>query len=459
MLLTQLPPETIHNILRHVDPDDLPNVAQTCRALYNFVVDNNPLCREIYLREFDAFSNGTAARQSESSGSEQQQQQKQQQQQQQQQINYARELADLYKLKRLCSPTSKIEDEKRKAELPFVRDVVVRFLKRAVQTQYGGDSTTVRESRSSRSKTYPVSKNAEWLTTLFASNTAREAFLCRSFLWERARALAVEGKRPVRGERKSEGEVGEKKEDGEEKDNGEGSSSSQESMTRTESNEMSPNCTCRRRSARNKSPKVLRRSEDPEVQAVYQASAHLHCLYGCSLASAVAPAVSIPICVHGRVVGRRIGASGGRGLYALACSKVYDLREYTPGTRWGPFLEQDDLTEGPKVDWEKIEAILIVLGTNIRHKGLEGWPIFQNFWGKPFAGVWPGSYIPWWKGKDKEEDRRELERTDPYGVSGSWLRVVCFLGRSLSCLQARGKPVLTTSRLQRFLRFQLPLAR
>lgn len=50
MLLTQLPVETIHQILSLVEPEDLGNVASTCRSLNNFIKGNNALCRDIYLR-------------------------------------------------------------------------------------------------------------------------------------------------------------------------------------------------------------------------------------------------------------------------------------------------------------------------------------------------------------------------------------------------------------------------
>jgi hypothetical protein len=137
---------------------------------------------------------------------------------------------------------------------------------------------------------------------------------------------------------------------------------------------------------------------------------------------------------------------------------VYDVREYTRENGWGPFLD-----DGVSVDWEKMEAILLVLGTNIRSKGLERFPIFWLFWGKPFAGCWGSSYIPWsrdmeqqgkGKGKDKDKDKtpedddnnnndddeerpkpqdpaaQSSRHADPYGVSGSWLRVVSFLDYS-----------------------------
>ena len=167
-------------------------------------------------------------------------------------------------------------------------------------------------------------------------------------------------------------------------------------------------------------------------------------------------------------------------------SKVYDLREYTAKTQWGPFRADGS----GKVDWEKMEAILLVLRTNIKLKELDRLPMVGNVWNTPFAGCWEGSlcelprtsaatqggpmgvgsgYGGWflwgnapgdddWGSdvandgaidsmeemgvgngddsedgdveEDEEEDSRmpKLEKEDPYGVSGVWLRVVCFLG-------------------------------
>lgn len=102
-----------------------------------------------------------------------------------------------------------------------------------------------------------------------------------------------------------------------------------------------------------------------------------------------------------------------------ACSKVYDLRQYTQNTKWGPFM--DDTTD--RVDWEKVEAILIVIGANLRKLGLIKFPVCRNFWDKPFAGTWPLSYKP----NTIPREPEPLELQDPYGITGTWLRVVCFL--------------------------------
>lgn len=181
--------------------------------------------------------------------------------------------------------------------------------------------------------THAASRNASFLGRVFSQEPARLAFLCRSFIFERARSEV----RPIRL---------------------------------------------------------------PEVpKEAHQQSAKLHCLYG------------RPILNCGRTRSSRV--------YPFACSKVYDLRQYTPRTRWGPFM--DDETD--RVDWEKVEAILIVLGSNIRAQNLTS-KIFSNLWEKPFAGSWSGSYLP-----APSRGIQDLDLQDPYGVAGTWLRVRSLLPR------------------------------
>ncbi len=124
-------------------------------------------------------------------------------------------------------------------------------------------------------------------------------------------------------------------------------------------------------------------------------AAKLHCLYG----------MAILKCVRTR----------SSRMYPFACSKVYDLRQYTDKTRWGPFMNDDS----DRIDWEKVEAILLVLRSNIRSKGLDGFPVFANFWSTPFAGTWPNSYVP----MPLYRELGSLDMDDPYGVSGTWIRV------------------------------------
>jgi hypothetical protein len=106
------------------------------------------------------------------------------------------------------------------------------------------------------------------------------------------------------------------------------------------------------------------------------------------------------------------------------------------------------------VDWEKVEAIMVVLAGNLdRRRRFEVGGVFG---GEPFQGCWPGSYIApsqverekcehcsqcehhlAYRGGENEENDSETEQEkreqeerdakDPFGVSGTWLRVVSFM--------------------------------
>lgn len=99
--------------------------------------------------------------------------------------------------------------------------------------------------------------------------------------------------------------------------------------------------------------------------------------------------------------------------YPYACSKVYDLRQFTQNTGWGPF--KDDGTFN--VDWEKVEAILIVLGHNIGARRQIA-RIFAEVWDSPFSGSFRNSFMA-----PPPRDITSLEARDPYGVTGTWYRV------------------------------------
>ncbi|KAL2016273.1 hypothetical protein VTK56DRAFT_4017 [Thermocarpiscus australiensis] len=380
-LLTQLSPEIIHKILSFVEPEDLGRLPLTCRCLNTFVKGNNALCRDIYLRILDEPPSRD--------------------------LDFEQELHDLVRLKILCSPksdststTTTTTNTAADDSLPFVTRTVSRLLNHARRTA---------TARTTTSLTYPPSRNAALLTALFTSSSsssqrttitttpppAAQAFMSRSFLFERARLY-------------------------------EAADAAAE-------------------------PSVVPRPPRED----HQLSAKLHCLYGCGLSAAVAMPAGArwpwgggwAVAIGGESSSSGSGSSGSSGngrmgwwgerearmVYPVACAKVYDMREYTVGTRWGPFLDEGDEDgegereeRGVRVDWEKMEAIMIVLGTNIRSKGLEAYPIFGDLWGRPFAGVWSGSYIPSKGGEDGKE-KGDLERRDPYGVSGSWMRIVCFL--------------------------------
>ncbi|KAJ4270280.1 hypothetical protein NW762_001956 [Fusarium torreyae] len=142
-------------------------------------------------------------------------------------------------------------------------------------------------------------------------------------------------------------------------------------------------------------------STDDACRSLQQKSAHLHCLYG------------KPILNVGRLRSTRT--------YPYACAKVYDLRQYTRDTRWGPFMSDGS----DRVDWEKVEAILIVLGHNIGSRRLIA-RIFGDVWNAPFLGSWSNSYMA----PPPSRDISSLEARDPYGVTGTWYRIVCFLDYS-----------------------------
>lgn len=146
-------------------------------------------------------------------------------------------------------------------------------------------------------------------------------------------------------------------------------------------------------------------SQSPADTKTRQLSAKLDCLYGVTQ-----PLIS----VRGEPI----------ELHAHARAKVYDLRTYTAdGTFWGPFLDDGTCT----VDWEKVEAIMIVLVYNLQHVVLRhslqsellvGLPLR---WIEPWRGVSPNSFVPP-KGQ-KEITSTGLDKLDPFGVSGTYLRV------------------------------------
>lgn len=140
----------------------------------------------------------------------------------------------------------------------------------------------------------------------------------------------------------------------------------------------------------------------PATKREQQLSAKLHCLYG------------VPI-----EYPKRIRCTP---VYPYAASKVYDLRQYTDKTYWGPFL--DDGSQD--VDWEKVEAIMVVLGHNLQIFSERTHGSFKPRWAEPFSGANPESYIaPYLPGL--EGPSIPLDLRDPYNVTGTWLRVRLFL--------------------------------
>jgi hypothetical protein len=180
------------------------------------------------------------------------------------------------------------------------------------------------------------------------------------------------------------------------------------------------------------------------TEELRQKSAKLHCMYG-------VPIDEIPTQKEAFSISRRNSLqlspssctrhrTRPRLTHTFARSKVYDLRQYTDATLWGPF--HDDGSQ--RVDWEKLEAIMIVLGYNLKEFTKRSDGRFPQIWDEPFVGATPQSFVSpnplslypkkasHCGGMEPElqhlrEVAHDLNALDPYGVTGTWMRVVCFL--------------------------------
>lgn len=157
-----------------------------------------------------------------------------------------------------------------------------------------------------------------------------------------------------------------------------------------------------------------------------QKSAHMHCLFG--------PGITARKQHFRRFLGD-------------ARVLVYDLQYYDEaGNGWGPFLPDGSW----RVDWERMEAILLVLSSNILTTFARVHTLTSPSWWAPFAGVSPRSFeavkvakpapddepggrqrrdhrADTIEGEFDDELATELAARDPYGVTGTWGRIVCFL--------------------------------
>lgn len=172
------------------------------------------------------------------------------------------------------------------------------------------------------------------------------------------------------------------------------------------------------------------------TEELRQTSARLHCMYGVPIDEVPARSsfsVWRPDIQSSPSACTRL-QSRPRLTHTYARSKVYDLRQYTDATLWGPF--RDDGTQ--RVDWEKVEAIMVVLGFNLRKFTERSDGRFPMIWDDPFIGASPKSFIspPPNAGPKEDLDKDmlrirelalDLNAQDPYGVTGTWMRVVCFL--------------------------------
>ena len=150
----------------------------------------------------------------------------------------------------------------------------------------------------------------------------------------------------------------------------------------------------------------------PPRKIVNELSAKLHCLYG------------VPI--HDDWL-------EDKDIRPFACSRTYDLRNYSQENLWGPFKDDGSM----EVDWEKVEAVMIILRYNIKQHLETVERSLAELWRRPFHGAWPNSYKP---ALEQSQHmplvgpfpklpalRLTPVNGDPYGVTGTWMRVVCFL--------------------------------
>lgn len=158
------------------------------------------------------------------------------------------------------------------------------------------------------------------------------------------------------------------------------------------------------------------RSEDSILR---RRSAELHCLYGVPIQ--YLPRSSTKSYHH------NLRANKGVKLHPFARSRVYDLRQHTQWSVWGPF-DSDGCQD---VDWEKIESLMIILWHNVQafanRYSAYALPLVPP-WDKPFHGVTPYSLqLPPRASKIERPLSLSVESRDPYGVTGVWVRIVCFL--------------------------------
>ena len=174
------------------------------------------------------------------------------------------------------------------------------------------------------------------------------------------------------------------------------------------------NTSCNPGPADAKSPK---RAAQSSQSCDRQLSAKLHCLYGLSVETVSKTCERSPP----RYSLRHDTAE----IHPYARARVYDLRQHTEyGTFWGPFVNDGLQT----VDWEKLEAIMIVLEYNLRRstKSQHQYEGMLDLQENPWVGATPHSFISPEQSVPMEP-ALPLEAQDPYNVTGTWMRVVCFL--------------------------------
>ena len=147
-----------------------------------------------------------------------------------------------------------------------------------------------------------------------------------------------------------------------------------------------------------------------------------------SLAVSIRQASAKLSCFHGlprmRASGDYDGLDSSK-LRSRARAITYNMRNYQTANHWGPF--KSNLAND--VDWEKLEAILyqVVLGvlTSACSEQSEV-KVMMNLWCTPFAGVTPNGFTSPPPPINSEVPSPNAG-VDPYGIEGTWDRVVCFL--------------------------------
>lgn len=235
-----------------------------------------------------------------------------------------------------------------------------------------------------------TARNIQYLSMLFQSPSNVQGLMCSSLLFNLAKAETL-NKRPRRTRAAS---------DSESRSTARGQDS--KNSAGDESHETAVY------------PKFLKEGSEMRTR---QLSAKLHVLYGIPIQYARDFSGNSP-----RYDLR--SELKARSTHSYARSLVYDLRRYTDGTFFGPFL--DDHSQD--ADWEKLEAIMIVMNYNIK-KYVETYDPDETMvprWNKPFAGASPSSFVspPF---PIPKEPKLPLAAQDPYNVTGTWMRVVCFL--------------------------------
>lgn len=124
-------------------------------------------------------------------------------------------------------------------------------------------------------------------------------------------------------------------------------------------------------------------------------------------------------------------------LRPFARSVVYDLRRYTRGTFWGPYIDDSSAT----VDWEKMEAIMVLLAVNMENLAANTHAphVFEPGWKTLFEGAVPGSYtaiLSMTPGSESPHPSLSMKH-DPYNITGTWMRVSCTIPYLYPCANIR----------------------